>query len=504
MSFIPFWTNPSPKRKHSEEAHSSRRVDMPPKKKEPKGGGDDDKPPPPPELPELTPHQLEMNERALVAEKLTHSLAAFRTRTASLERTNAALRTALGDTTRDANEVETYLTWELAARQEIVDELRTRVDAKTAEVDGETKGLDARVQSARAAAEAETATLTERVTTLRDTEADITRRRDDKTRILDGLAEVSETVAKELHEMKANLHELESSLFRDRERLRRESAMRVKATRLSLMRLTDDQLETTTKRVIAQNERASSELADISKDANDLIGKTDQLSAEHSTFGRELTLQRLLVRNTEAREKDLRRCVDVLAREVSRSDIAKASANEGVNSAQSAEDANRGFDFDDAVSTTAGLERETEALRSGLVRHTAAMEGLARRARAFGAGGSGGIWTHLENDAREGSISLNSPALETVYGTLRRFVDELDGGEVALADLDASHRARALEVLHDELERAAVELYDEVAEANTQLAASTSTSTQPAGGSEGARGKRRYAPSPVVGAPKWT
>ena len=476
---------------------------MPPKKKDPKGGGDDDKPPPPPELPELTPHQLEMNERALVAEKLTHSLAAFRTRTASLERTNAALRTALGDTTRDANEVETYLTWELAARQEIVDELRTRVDAKMAEVNGETKGLDARVQSARAAAEAETATLTERVTTLRDTEADITRRRDDKTRILDGLAEVSETVAKELHEMKANLHDLESSLFRDRERLRRESAMRVKATRLSLMRLTNDQLETTTKRVIAQNERASSELADISKDANALIGKTDELSAEHSTFGRELQLQRLLVRNTESRENDLRRCVDALAREVSRSDIAKASVNEGVNSAQSAEDANRGFDFDDAVSTTAGLERETEALRGGLARHTAAMEGLARRARAFGAGLGGGVWTHLEIDVREGSIRLDSPALETVYGTLRRFVDELDGGEVALADLDASHRARALEVLHDELERAAGEMYVDAENANTRPAASTSTSTQPAGGSEGARGKRRYAPSPAAGAPKW-
>ena len=48
-----------------------------------------------------------------------------------------------------------------------------------------------------------------------------------------------------------------------------------------------------------------------------------------------------------------------------------------------------------------------------------------------------------------------------MYGTLRRFVDELDGGEVALVDLDASHRARALEVLHDELERAAGELYVE-------------------------------------------
>ena len=93
--------------------------------------------------------------------------------------------------------------------------------------------------------------------------------------------------------------------------------------------------------------------------------------------------------------------------------------------------------------------------------------------------------------------------METVYGTLRRFVDELDGGEVALVDLDASHRARALEVLHDELERAAGELYVE-RRANTQPAAGTSTSTQPAGGSEGARGKRRYAPSPAAGAPKWT
>jgi hypothetical protein len=197
--------------------------------------------------------------------------------------------------------------------------------------------------------------------------------------------------------------------------------------------------------------------------------------------------------------------VDALAREVSRSDIAKASANEGVNSAQSAEDANRGFDFDDAVSTTAGLERETEALRrwtreahggdGGAGAQGARVRGGFRRRRRLDASG---------NDAREGSIRLDSPALETVYGTLRRFVDELDGGEVALADLDASHRARALEVLHDELERAAGEMYVEAENANTQPAASTSTSTQPAGGSEGARGKRRYAPSPVAGAPKWT
>ena len=139
------------------------------------------------------------------------------------------------------------------------------------------------------------------------------------------------------------------------------------------------------------------------------------------------------------------------------------------------------------------------------MRHTAAMEGLARRARAFGAGLGGGVWNAAGNDdAGEGAIRLDSPALETVYGTLRRFVDELERGEVALVDLDASHRARALEVLHDELERAAGEMSVDAEITSTQLAASKSTSTQPAGGSEGARGKRRYAPSPAAGAPKWT
>ncbi|MGB0332323.1 MAG: RNA polymerase sigma factor, partial [Planctomycetota bacterium] len=70
-----------------------------------------------------------------------------------------------------------------------------------------------------------------------------------KSHIRRGLAEVSETVARELHEMKTNLHDLESALARDRERLRAESAARIKATRLALMRLTDEELENTTRRV---------------------------------------------------------------------------------------------------------------------------------------------------------------------------------------------------------------------------------------------------------------
>ena len=370
---------------------------MPPKKKDAKGGGDDDKPPPPPELPELTSHQLEMNERALHAARLQISLDAFRTRTTSLERTNAALKAAVADTTRATSDVEEYLTWELAARREIVDELQARIDAKTRECEGETRGMEVRVRSARERADGETRELTARVDALRETEPDISRRRDDKTRILDGLAEVSETVARELHEMKANLHDLESALVRDRERLRAESAARIKATRLALMRLTDEELENTTRRVIARNERLDVELKQSSSDVDSLDAKTIALAAEHERTMRELELQRALVREQGRREGDLRKCVDALAREVGRSDIAIASANEGIGSRSSDGDANGGveFDFDGAVAETAELERETDALRLGLERHVAAARELVEREL-------GGALAGADADAEEG------------------------------------------------------------------------------------------------------
>ena len=481
---------------------------MPPKKKDAKGGGDDDKPPPPPELPELTSHQLEMNERALHAARLQISLDAFRTRTTSLERTNAALKAAVADTTRATSDVEEYLTWELAARREIVDELQARIDAKTRECEGETRGMEDRVRSARERADGETRELTARVDALRETEPDISRRRDDKTRILDGLAEVSETVARELHEMKANLHDLESALVRDRERLRAESAARVKETRLALMRLTDEELENTTRRVIARNERAAAELETTSRDADELAAKTKALAAEHERTKRELELQRALVRASTRREGDLRACADALAREVGRSDIAIASANEGVGT-RTSEVASVAFDFDGAVAETAELERETDALRVGLERHVAATRALARRARAFGAGtgigtksrhpGTGTVSGSEGDDGNRDAIGddrdADARAFEAVYGSLRGFViaemrSNGGGRAVSLDDLDARRRAAALDVLRDDLD---LDLAAGLAAGRaTEHATSVPAST-----------KRRFAPSPPAAPPRW-
>ena len=94
----------------------------------------------------------------------------------ALRQDASALKAAVADTTRATSDVEEYLTWELAARREIVDELQARIDAKTRECEGETRGMEDRVRSARERADGETRALTARVDALRETEPDISRR----------------------------------------------------------------------------------------------------------------------------------------------------------------------------------------------------------------------------------------------------------------------------------------------------------------------------------------
>ena len=171
------------------------------------------------------------------------------------------------------------------------------------------------------------------------------------------------------------------------------------------------------------------------------------------------------------------------------------------------------------------MERETDALRLGLERHVAAARELARRARAFGAGGTGigtksrhpgrGIGTgtvggvqgddvdlvNLVNDwdADGASSKSDARAFEAVYGSLRGFIvaeTRSNGGggrAVSLDDLDARRRAAALDVLHLDLATA----LDLAARSAAEGRATEHVTSVPAST------KRRFAPSPPAAPPRW-
>ena len=67
---------------------------------------------------------------------------------------------------------------------------------------------------------------------------------------------------------------------------------KLRETKANLLKMTDNQLDTTTKRTIAENEQMSSELAWQSKETEKLIRRNDKLIGENSSLKRELSLHK--------------------------------------------------------------------------------------------------------------------------------------------------------------------------------------------------------------------
>ena len=80
--------------------------------------------------------------------------------------------------------------------------------------------------------------------------------------------------------------------MQEKDRLKKEMLAKLRETKANLLKLTDNQLDTTTKRTIAENEQMSSELAWQSKETEKLIKKNDKLLAENAGLKRELSLHK--------------------------------------------------------------------------------------------------------------------------------------------------------------------------------------------------------------------
>ena len=84
--------------------------------------------------------------------------------------------------------------------------------------------------------------------------------------------------------------DLERKHVQEKDRLKKEMLYKLRETKANLLKMTDNQLDTTTKRTIAENEQMSSELAWQSKETEKLIRKNDKLVHENQTLKRELSL----------------------------------------------------------------------------------------------------------------------------------------------------------------------------------------------------------------------
>merc|ERR1740138_412513 len=90
----------------------------------------------------------------------------------------------------------------------------------------------------------------------------------------------------------ASISDLERKHVQEKDRLKKEMLLKLRETKANLLKMTDNQLDTTTKRTIAENEQMSSELAWQSKETEKLIRKNDKLMTENASLKRELSLHK--------------------------------------------------------------------------------------------------------------------------------------------------------------------------------------------------------------------
>jgi hypothetical protein len=99
-------------------------------------------------------------------------------------------------------------------------------------------------------------------------------------------------IESERKEHTRRINDLERRNVSEKERLKKEMLRKIKETKLSLLAMTEDQLHTTTKRTIMENEQMTIELQYQSRETERLVDKNDTLRRENASLRRELELQK--------------------------------------------------------------------------------------------------------------------------------------------------------------------------------------------------------------------
>ena len=97
-------------------------------------------------------------------------------------------------------------------------------------------------------------------------------------------------LAEETRRHTSEVSDLERKHVQEKDRLKKEMLLKLRETKANLLKMTDNQLDTTTKRTVAENEQMSSELAWQSKETEKLIDKNDKLTAANQGLKRELSI----------------------------------------------------------------------------------------------------------------------------------------------------------------------------------------------------------------------
>mmetsp|Transcript_17045 Transcript_17045/g.55527 ORF Transcript_17045/g.55527 Transcript_17045/m.55527 type:complete len:403 (+) Transcript_17045:18-1226(+) len=258
----------------------------------------------------LTHEETALGQK-LVAE-LQEKLRQYQEAMQGMAEQKAELRGALARQRADQKDVFEYLKAELLKKTDEVRALERRV-AELDEVNHRQLREHEERSSAAAQAAADEQEELNQVVREQKLALDKVRRFQGRQESIDAeLSEQKDRLAQQSHRHHSVINDLERKHVQEKDRLKKEMLMKLRETKASLLRMTDNHLDTTTKRTIAENEQMSSELTWQSKETVKLLDKNEKLGTVNQSLRRELSIQEETLKNLSTKVHGYQKTITAL------------------------------------------------------------------------------------------------------------------------------------------------------------------------------------------------
>eukprot|EP00803_Ostreobium_quekettii_P004601 evm.model.scf_1052.4 EVM.evm.TU.scf_1052.4 scf_1052:32928-39739(+) len=347
---------------------------MPPKKKEAAGKAQGDEPEPDEE-------EKDLLERELVISYLKSKLGRYQEQGEKLHVENIKLSEELDAQKGNLRDVNEFLTNELKARSLATTEL----EEKLAELDkqrlSERAQLKAEISKLKSENESQRNSLESSIHDYEKKMKGTQEFLDKKEQLEADISELRRNLEKMSKESQAKISDMERQHIQDKERWKREMAQKIKETKAQMMKLTDNQLEMTTKRTIMENEQMCSELAYQSRQTEKLLGRNQGLLDENSEVRRQVELARQTQEELAKRNFVYQKAIRTLLGKMRSHDAQKEEDEslmlEMARQMKQLEEADRFRDME-MQNDNHELRLEVEDLRAKLAKIDAAYDGTAK------------------------------------------------------------------------------------------------------------------------------
>ena len=237
---------------------------------------------------------MKMMERELLISNLKSKIGKYNQKGTELQEENARLNNELEMQKLNLQHINDYLTRELEAKENKAGEL----EGKAADLEGRLASLtgehEAQMDALREQKSGEIKKLQASIEEYEMQFKDLSEFQEKKASMEGSLKDLKATLERERKEHEEKISDLERKAVQEKDRLKKETALKIKETKANMMKLTDNQLETTTKRTILENEQMTSELSYQSRQTEKLLQRNDELLSENAEVRRKLELSKEL------------------------------------------------------------------------------------------------------------------------------------------------------------------------------------------------------------------